>query len=80
MKRTNTNDTRHLTIGKNIEYYRKQKGMERTQLAEYLTMSVEELTIIETHGTRQSDSTDLLFRVADILGIDVRRLLDTPKR
>lgn len=70
------NEKRYIEIGYNIQYYRKHKGLTQEQLAEMLGISRQHLGAIEAPKLVRAVSLDLLFRIADILEIDVRSLLD----
>lgn len=70
------NDLRYIEIGYNVQYYRKHKGYTQEQLAELLDISRQHLGAIEAPNIVRPVSLDLLFRIADSLEIDVRKLLD----
>ena len=70
------NDIRYIEIGYNIQYYRKHKNLTQEQLAELLDISRQHLGAIEAPNIVRPVSLDLLFRIADVLEIDVRLLLD----
>ena len=69
------NDIRYIEIGYNIQYYRKHKNLTQEQLAELLDISRQHLGAIEAPNIVRPVSLDLLFRIADVLEIDVRLLL-----
>ena len=70
------NDKRYIEIGYNIQYYRKHKNLTQQRLAELLDISRQHLGAIEAPTIVRPVSLDLLFRIADVLEIDVRLLLD----
>lgn len=70
------NDIRYIEIGYNIQYYRKHKNLTQEQLAELVNISRQHLGAIEAPNIVRPISLDLLFRIADVLEIDVRLLLD----
>ena len=70
------NDKRQIEIGYNIQYYRKHKNLTQERLAELVDISRQHLGAIEAPNIVRPVSLDLLFRIADVLEIDVRLLLD----
>lgn len=70
------NDIRYIEIGYNIQYFRKHKGFTQEQLAEALDISRQHLGAIEAPRIVRPVSLELLFRIADMLDVDVRMLLD----
>ena len=70
------NNIRYIEIGYNIQYYRKHKNLTQEQLAELVDISRQHLGAIEAPNIVRPVSLDLLFRIADVLEIDVRLLLD----
>lgn len=69
-------DKRYIEIGYNIQYFRKHKGLTQEQLAELVDISRQHLGAIEAPNIVRTVSLDLLFRIADVLEVDVRQLLD----
>ena len=69
-------DRRYVEIGYNIQYFRKHKGLTQEQLAEMVDISRQHLGAIEAPNIVRTVSLDLLFRIADVLEVDVRQLLD----
>ena len=53
-----------------ISYYRKRKGFSQEQLAETLEISRQHLAAIEAPNMNRGLSLELLFRIADALGIE----------
>ena len=70
------NDKRYIEIGYNIQYYRKHKNLTQERLAELVDISRQHLGAIEAPNIVRPVSLYLLFRIADVLEIDVRLLLD----
>ena len=70
------NDIRYIEIGYNIQYYRKHKNLTQERLAELVDISRQHLGAIEAPNIVRPVSLDLLYRIADVLEIDVRLLLD----
>ena len=70
------NNIRYIEIGYNIQYYRKHKNLTQERLAELVDISRQHLGAIEAPNIVRPVSLDLLFRIADVLEIDVRLLLD----
>lgn len=63
---------RHL--GLNISYYRKEKGLSQSQLAELANISRTHMSRIETADC--AVSLDVVFDICDALGIKPDRLFD----
>lgn len=63
-------------LGMNIAFYRKMNGMTQLQLAEMLDISRTHMSNIEAANVNTRISMELLFRMADVFGIDPRDLLD----
>ena len=61
-------------LGKNIQQVRKNKGLSQNKLAELVDISREHLAKIET--AKRCISMGLLFKIADLLGVSERDLLD----
>ena len=70
------NAERYRDLGCAISYYRKRKGLTQEQLAESIGVSRQHMGAIEAPNIVRPVSLDLLFRIADVLEIDVRLLLD----
>lgn len=58
-----------------IAYYRKTKGLTQEQLAEELNISRQHLAAIEAPHVDRGLSMDLLFNIANVLGIEPYLLL-----
>ena len=65
---------RYRSLGLNIAYYRKKKGFSQEKLAELCEISRTHMSRIET--AECAVSLDVIFRLADALGIEVGRLFE----
>ena len=65
-----------IAIGLNITYYRKRAGMTQDQLAEKVEMSRAYLGEIEAPNMVTSLSLEMIFRIADALGVPASKLLE----
>lgn len=63
------------TIGKNIQKYRKNKGMKQHDLAQSLFLSDSFIAKLESK-TRQTISIDTLEQIAEILDVDITVFFD----
>ena len=63
------------TIGKNIQKYRKNKGMRQHDLAQSLFLSNSFIAKLESK-TRQTISIDTLEQIAEVLGVDITVFFD----
>ena len=63
------------TIGKNIQKYRKNKGMRQHDLAQSLFLSDSFIAKLESK-TRQTISIDTLEQIAEILDVDITVFFD----
>lgn len=63
------------TIGKNIQKYRKSKGMKQHDLAQSLFLSDSFIAKLESK-TRQTISIDTLEQIAKVLGVDITVFFD----
>ena len=70
-------ETRYKEIGLRIGYYRRKKGLTQAQLAELVDISPNYMGSIERGNKGKSYSIDVLFKIADALGIEVGVLLGT---
>ena len=61
-------------IGLNIAYYRKEKGLSQSRLAELVNISRTHMSRIETADC--AVSLDVVFDICDALGIKPARLFD----
>lgn len=65
----------YIEIGYNIAYYRKHAKMTQEQLAEKVGISRSHISAIEAPNIIRKVSLDLLFSIADVLEIEVYKLL-----
>lgn len=61
-------------LGLNIAYYRKQKGLSQSQLAELVNISRTHMSRIETADC--AVSLDVVFDICDVLCIEPCKLFD----
>lgn len=61
-------------LGLNIAYYRKQKGLSQSQLAELVNISRTHMSRIETADC--AVSLDVVFDICDVLCIEPHKLFD----
>ena len=69
-------EDKYLQLGLNIAYYRKKKKMTQEQLAELIEVSRTHISNIEATQMDKSLSLDVLFDIADALGVDVGALFE----
>lgn len=65
--------SRYKTLGLNIAYFRKKKGLTQEELAE--KAEVDRSTISKTEIAFAGTSLDVLFKIADVLEIEPYKLL-----
>lgn len=65
-------------LGKNIAYYRKEKGLLQEKVAEYMEVSRQAVTKWESGLSRPS--TENLIRLSELLGVSVQILLGSNKQ
>ena len=63
---------RYKTLGLNIAYYRKKRGLSQEELAE--KAEVDRSTISKTEIAFAGTSLDLIFKIADILQVEPYKL------
>ena len=63
-------------IGLKIAYYRKLKGFSQLQLAEKIDVSRTHLSNIEAPNVPTSISLDLLFRISEVLEIEMKHFFE----
>ena len=66
-------------IGLKIAYYRKLKGYSQMQFAEMIDVSRTHLSNIEAPNKPTSISLDLLFKISEILDIDIKNFFEFTK-
>ena len=63
------------TIGRNIAYYRRLRGLTQEQLAEKIPMSSSYLSKIECGNYNKSVSLSMILAIAYGLDVDISKLL-----
>lgn len=66
-------------MGLLISYYRRSKHLTQEQMAEYVDISTGYLSQVESQSKPQPISLDLLFRMADLLEVEPKQLLEFEK-
>lgn len=66
-------------IGLKIAYFRKLKGFSQMELAEMIDVSRTHLSNIEAPNKPTSVSLDLLFRISEVLDIDIINFFEFTK-
>ena len=72
----NKHENRYLQLGLNIAYYRKFKGLTQIRLAEIAGISRTHMSNIEAPGVEKSVSLEVLFDIAEALGVEPAKLLE----
>ena len=72
----NKHKNRYMQLGLNIAYYRKLKGMTQIRLAEIIEISRTHMSNIEAPGVKKAVSLEVLFDIAEALGIEPGKLLE----
>ena len=67
---------RYITMGLKIAYYRKKAGYTQEVFAEKIGKSVYFMSQVEGTGTVRGVSLETLFKMADVLGIPLSKLLE----
>lgn len=68
--------TQYKEIGLKIAYYRKLKGLSQLKLAEKIDVSRTHLSNIEAPNVPTSISLDLLFRISEVLDIEMKNFFE----
>lgn len=63
-------------IGLKIAYYRKLRGYSQMELSELIDVSRTHLSNIEAPNKPTSVSLDLLFKISEVLDIDIRKFFE----
>ena len=63
-------------IGLKVAYYRKLVGLSQLQLAEMIDVSRTHLSNIEAPNVPTSISLDLLFKISEVLDVDIKDFFD----
>ncbi len=69
-------EQQYTEIGLNIAYYRKLRGLSQLQLAESIDVSRTHLSNIEARNMPTSISLELLFKISEVLDVDIREFFD----
>lgn len=70
------NRRNYMELGLNIAYYRKRAGLTQEQLAERVDISRSHLSAIEAPNIIRPFSLEILFDLANALGIQPNKLLE----
>lgn len=71
---------RYRLIGRRVAYFREKKGLSQQMLADEVGISKSYLSKIEAPGSIKACSLDVLFDIADILGVEVHHLFGEERR
>ena len=69
-------ENRYIQLGLNIAYYRKLKGFTQIRLAEIVGISRTHMSNIEAPGIEKSVSLEVLFDIAEVLGVEPGKLFE----
>ena len=75
-KKQNEHWDRYGEIGFRISYCRKRMKMTQEQLAEKLDVSRQHIGAIEAPNVKRKVSLDLMFNIADVLGVEPKFFLE----
>ena len=70
----NTNSDKYKKLGLNISYYRKEKGLSQSQLAEKINISRTHMSRIETASC--AVSLDVLFNISEKLNVPINNFFE----
>ncbi|MEE0840648.1 MAG: helix-turn-helix transcriptional regulator [Acutalibacteraceae bacterium] len=73
----NKQNNKYKYLGLNIAYYRKEKGLSQSRLAELIDISRTHMSRIETADC--AVSLDVVFKICDVLKLDPSKLFDFRK-
>ncbi|MBP3310299.1 MAG: helix-turn-helix transcriptional regulator [Ruminococcus sp.] len=76
MKISKENEFKYIQLGLNISYYRKLKGYTQEELAELSGISRSHISAIEAPNIVHNISLEVLFNIAEALGIEPCKLLE----
>jgi len=65
-----------ILLGLNIAFYRKKRGLTQESLAEVVGISRTHMSNIEATKMDKSPSLEVLFDIADALGVEVGKLFE----
>ena len=66
---------RYMKLGLRIAYFRKMRGLTQEQFAEKLGKSLGYIGAVEATNVDRAISLDMLFDIADLLGVPPQRIL-----
>ena len=69
-------DHEYKKIGLNIKKYRLQANLTQEELCEKVGISISYLSKIEAPNCNKRFSLDLLYRICDVLTIDIKKLFE----
>lgn len=75
-KKCNDHWDRYSEIGYRISYCRKRKHMTQEEMAEKLDVSRQHIGAIEAPNVKRKISLDLLFNIANLLGVEPKYFLE----
>lgn len=75
-KKNNDHWDRYREIGYRISYCRKHKKMTQEEMAEKLDVSRQHIGAIEAPNVNRKVSLDLMFDIADLLGVEPKYFLE----
>lgn len=67
---------KYKTIGRRIQYYRKQKAISQQELADIISVSKSYIAKIEAPNCDKSFSLEILFEISDALQIPISKFFD----
>ena len=73
---SNRHEDYYLRLGLNIAFYRKLKGLTQIKLAEIVDISRTHMSNIEAPGVGKSISLNVLFDIANALGVEPGKLFE----
>lgn len=68
---------RYREIGRKISYYRNKIGLSQQELADKINISKSYMSKIEAPKSEKPCSIEVLFDIANALGVDITLLFDT---
>ena len=66
---------RYMKLGLRIAYFRKMRGLTQEQFAEKLGKSLGYIGAVEATNVERAISLDMLFDIADLLGVQPQKFL-----
>lgn len=68
-----------IELGLNIKYYRVKKGLTQQELADFVYLSKQQISRIESPNNSTSTKLDTLYAIAEALDVDIRQLIPSNK-